>query len=81
MEQIWMSRVSGSANPSNNASDDHKVFYKVQASSTANGSQLIGPAKGQRKKRGVFVNIYEEKQAAEILLLTGLITSSTLWLK
>lgn len=66
MEQMRMSRVSVSANSSNNASDDHKMFYEVQASSTANGSQLIEPVKGQRKERGVFMNIYEAKQAAEI---------------
>lgn len=41
-----------SANSSNNASDDHKMFYEVQASSTANGSQLIEPVKGQRKEGG-----------------------------
>lgn len=52
MEQMRMSRVSVSANSSNNASDDHKMFYEVQASSTANGSQLIEPVKGQRKERG-----------------------------
>lgn len=63
---MWMSRVSVSANSSNNASDDHKMFYEVQASSTANGSQLIEPVKGQRKERGMFMNIYEAKQAAEI---------------
>lgn len=47
-----MSRVSVSANSSNNASDDHKMFYEVQASSTANGSQLI-EAKGKERRGGV----------------------------
>lgn len=67
-----MSRVSVSANSSNNASDDHKMVYEVQASSTANGSRLIEPVKGQRKERGVFMNIYEAKQAAEIFLFKRL---------
>lgn len=72
MEQMQMSRVSVSANSSNNASDDHRMFYEVQASSTANGSQLIEPVKGQRKEGGMFMNIYEAKRAAEILPFSGL---------
>lgn len=44
---MQMSRGSVSSNSSNNASDNHKMFYEVQASSTANGSQLIEPVKGQ----------------------------------
>lgn len=65
MELMQMSRVSVSANSANNASDDHRMFYEVQASSTANGSQLIEPVKGQRKERGMFMNIYEAKRAAD----------------
>jgi len=66
MEQMQMSRGSVPSNSSNNASDNHKMFYEVQASSTANGSQLIEPVKGQGKERGMFINIYEAKQATEI---------------